>query len=63
MTYRDLVKQIAEEIKIGAELGYEEEYTAKNIIGIVNQNREHLDYDNSTHKYNWEEEEHNVNQS
>jgi hypothetical protein len=56
MSEQDLVNQITEEIKVGSELGYEEEHIAKNIIAIVKSNREHLDYNPSTHKYDWEQE-------
>lgn len=56
MNKKDLINKITEEIKIGLDLGYEEEYIAKNIVAIVNLDKEHLDYDSPTHQYNWEQE-------
>ena len=51
-----LVKKVTEEIEIGVDLGYESEHIAKNIIAIVKSEREHLDFDPSTHQYDWEQE-------
>jgi hypothetical protein len=56
MSYQDLVNQIAEEIKVGNDLGYEEEHIAKNILAIMKGNREHMDHNPSTHQYDWETE-------
>jgi len=54
MTKEDLINQIAEEITIGSELGNEPEFTAKNIVAIMEGSREHLDYNSENHKYDWE---------
>lgn len=56
MSEQDLINKISEEIKIGTDLGYEEEHISKNIIAIVKLEREHLDYDSTTHQYDWEQE-------
>jgi len=57
MTKQNLVNQIVEELTVGFDLGYSYEHSAKNIIAIVEGSKEHLDYDQSTHQFNWEEEE------
>lgn len=54
MTKEDLINQITEEIKVGAELGHEYEYTAKNIVAIFDGSREHIDYDSGARMYEWE---------
>jgi len=56
MSEQDLINQITEEMKIGLELGYEDEHIAKNIVALVKLNKEHLDYDHSTQQYDWEKE-------
>lgn len=56
MSEQDLINQITEELKVGFELGYEEEHIAKNIIAIIKQEKKHLDYNPSTHQYDWETE-------
>lgn len=55
MTREDLINQISEEINVGAELGNESEFTARNIVSIFEGSRKHLDYDLKDHKYEWEE--------
>jgi len=55
MTRQDLINQVIEEIKVGNEMGYEEEFIAKNIVALIEGNKEHLDYDNINHEFNWDE--------
>ena len=55
MTREDLINQISEEINVGADLGHESEFTARNIVAIFEGSREHLDYDLKDHRYDWEE--------
>jgi len=55
MSEQDLINKITEEIKVGLDLGYEEEHMAKNIVAIVKLNKEHLDYDSTSHQYDWEQ--------
>lgn len=56
MSEQNLINKVTEELKVGLELGYEEEHIAENIIALITMNKEHLDYDHTTQQYNWEKE-------
>jgi hypothetical protein len=51
MTREDLINQVTEEIKVRADLGYEYEHTAQNIVALFEGSRHHLDYNLETHGY------------
>lgn len=57
MSKQDLIKQIAEEIIRGNDLGYDYEDMAKNILAIIEGERTHLDYDSTTKQYEWENDD------
>ena len=56
MDKNTLINKITEELKVGIDLGYEEEHIAKNIVAIMECELEHLDYDPITNQYEWEKE-------
>ena len=55
MTREDLVNMVEEELKVCSELGYEFRHTAKNVVAIIEGERQHLDYDTKAHRYEWDE--------
>lgn len=57
MRKQDVINQIVEELTVGFDLGYSYEYSAKNIIAIMEGSRKHADYNPTTQQYEWEEEE------
>lgn len=56
MDRESLLDMIEEELKVASEMGYEFRRTAENVLAIVEGEREHLDYNEKEHKYNWEED-------
>jgi len=49
-----LIDKVEEELKVASELGHEFRKTAENIVALISGEREHLDYNDTEKKYDWE---------
>jgi len=55
MERESLVNVIEEELKCCSDLGYDFRHIAENVISIVEGSKKHMDYDEETKKYEWDE--------